>query len=179
VNIVAKDRVDLLDRIGIRNGRVIEIGVWQGEYSNYLLSRDPAELWLVDPWMQQPEKVWCDWMNKLQREMDEAALGAYRKFMRDPKVKILRLFSVDAVKLFPDGYFDLAYIDANHSREACGEDLRLWYPKVKPGGHLAGHDFTGVWSGVEEAVREFVKENEISLTGVTGEKKWSSWVIRK
>jgi hypothetical protein len=179
VTILAPDRIELLDTLGLRNGRVVEIGVWKGEYSESLLKRGPVELWLVDPWMHQPEAVWCDWMNKLQREMEEVAAAIYRRYRDEPRVKIVRLFSEAAAPLFPDGYFDLVYVDANHSYEFCLADLRLWYPKVKPGGYLAGHDFTGSWTGVKKAVEELMAEKGLQLAGVTGEREWSTWVIRK
>jgi hypothetical protein len=179
VTILAPNRLELLGKLGLRGCRIAEIGVWLGEYSESLLKHDPAELWLVDPWMHQPETVWCDWMNKLQQEMEEVTAAIYRRYRDEPRVKIVRLFSEAAAPLFSDGYFDLVYVDANHSYESCLADLRLWYPKVKPGGVLAGHDFTGTWTGVEKAVLEFMAEKGLQLAGVTGEREWSTWVIRE
>ena len=43
---------------------------------------------------------------------------------------------------FEDERLDFVFIDANHSYEACLEDIRLWFPKVKPNGVIAGHDYT-------------------------------------
>ena len=33
------------------------------------------------------------------------------------------------------------YIDARHDYCGCSEDIQNWWPKVKPGGIMAGHDY--------------------------------------
>ena len=37
--------------------------------------------------------------------------------------------------------FDLAFIDADHSYVGCWGDIQAYWPKIKPGGILAGHDY--------------------------------------
>ncbi len=51
-----------------------------------------------------------------------------------------RMTSVDAAERYEDGGLDLVFLDADHARVA--EDIAAWHPKVRPGGILAGHDFT-------------------------------------
>jgi methyltransferase family protein len=36
---------------------------------------------------------------------------------------------------------DFVYIDADHSFDAVTVDLRTWYPKLKVGGVMSGHDY--------------------------------------
>ena len=36
---------------------------------------------------------------------------------------------------------DFVYIDARHDYDGCLEDIVAWYPKLKKGGLIAGHDF--------------------------------------
>ena len=64
---------------------------------------------------------------------------------------IMRLESLEAAKLFPDGFLDLVYIDGDHFRIA--EDIDAWTPKVKAGGILCGHD----WQ--TKHIRECVKKH--------------------
>jgi cephalosporin hydroxylase len=65
---------------------------------------------------------------------------------------------------FQDGYFDWVYIDGDHSYEAVLNDLKAWYPKVKPGGYLALDDLD--WTdesgerSVEAAVATFVASHD-------------------
>lgn len=59
--------------------------------------------------------------------------------------------SVSAAAKFPDENFDFVYIDAQHEYDSVKRDIEAWYPKVKKGGMLAGHDFGG---DVAKVVRE-------------------------
>jgi len=42
-----------------------------------------------------------------------------------------------------EGSFDFLYIDASHQYKSVKKDLKAYFPKIKPGGILAGHDFCG------------------------------------
>jgi predicted O-methyltransferase YrrM len=68
------------------------------------------------------------------------------------KANVLRMTTSEAAKLFEDGYFDLVFIDADHSYEGVKEDIEKWYYKVKNGGLVAGHDLS--WTGVQKAISE-------------------------
>jgi len=49
--------------------------------------------------------------------------------------------SVDAALDFPDEFFDLIYIDADHHKSEAAWDIWAWLPKLKKTGTIAGHDF--------------------------------------
>jgi len=49
--------------------------------------------------------------------------------------------SSEISKTFPFA-IDLLYIDASHHYDVVCDDIRLWYPKIKKGGIISGHDFT-------------------------------------
>lgn len=57
------------------------------------------------------------------------------------KLVVFRHFSKDAARLIPDGELDYVYLDARHDYEGVMGDLERYYPKVRTGGILAGHDF--------------------------------------
>lgn len=85
------------------------------------------------------------------------------------RVVVLREFSYDAPKVLglPPQSIDWVFIDGDHSYEGCMKDLRAWYPMVKPGGVLCGHDYmtsdvywNGVRCGVKQAVDEFFSDKE-------------------
>src|SRR5207253_8367684 len=42
---------------------------------------------------------------------------------------------------FADASVDFVFIDAGHDFNSVCNDIRVWLPKVKPGGVLAGHDY--------------------------------------
>lgn len=63
---------------------------------------------------------------------------------------------------FKDESFDFIFIDADHSYEAVKKDIEMWYPKVKQGGVIAGHDYDRpAWEGVCEAVDEIFPDAEV------------------
>lgn len=79
--------------------------------------------------------------------------------------------SVDAAGKYPDGYFDIIYIDAGHSEEDVDSDIAAWLPKLKPGGVICGDDYIEGWIGVIRSVdKNFGKEN----VSVVGNQQW--WV---
>ena len=128
--------------------RIVEIGVLRGTFAANLLSTNPKELVLVDPW-----KVFHgDYNHKTQADWDKMYQQVCRRFSGDKRVKIIRAESIEAAKMFPDYYFDLVYIDADHSYEAVKQDIEAWRHKVMPNGMLGGHDIDT--KGVEKAVRE-------------------------
>lgn len=54
-----------------------------------------------------------------------------------------------------DRCFDFVFVDGDHSYDGVMNDLKAWWPMVKVGGRLGGHDFTPEFQGVLDAVNEF------------------------
>lgn len=83
--------------------------------------------------------------------------------------------SIEASKLFEDKSLDLVYLDGDHSFDYVYDELRAWWPKIRNGGILSGHDFIeyvhpelGPY-GVVEAVAQFTFENSLDfwINGLT------------
>ncbi|MFC3088765.1 class I SAM-dependent methyltransferase [Tabrizicola soli] len=70
--------------------------------------------------------------------------------------RLLRLAFAQAVDLFPDASFDFIYVDGfAHGGLEGGRTLADWYPKLKPGGIMAGDDYDAkYWPLVVWAVHE-------------------------
>lgn len=66
--------------------------------------------------------------------------------------------SAEAVKYFKNNSIDAIFIDGGHTVEDVSRDIELWYPKVKNGGLIAGHDYYGSHPGVKQAVDYYFKE---------------------
>jgi predicted O-methyltransferase YrrM len=70
--------------------------------------------------------------------------------------------SIEAAKEFAAASLDFAYIDACHAYECVVADLDAWFPKVRPGGLLCGHDYFSHRS-VKRAVDEWTKARDLWL----------------
>lgn len=169
--------------------RIAEIGVARGHFSKQLrASCKPSFLALVDPWKEQNAEVYYgDSNNATQAEQDRRYESVKRRFASakpGSECRVLRMYSAEAVNEFPDKFFDWVFIDANHSFEACLEDLRLWAPKVSDDGLLLGHDYAAHASartskyGVVQAVEAFVKDSGFGLAALTVE-QFPTYVIAK
>jgi len=184
--------LDLTDRKSLmaslpKGGVGAEIGVAQGSFSLVLLDVcKPKHLYLIDPWEEQSDEVYSrdDPANFPQATHDGNFRNVQSKFGSDPRVTILRAYSVEAADTFEDEYFDWVYIDANHLQ--AGKDAALWWPKVKSGGWLMGHDCTFItdFITVKPDIDRFVAERGLELFVTRGdtdiyEKNYPSWAVQK
>jgi predicted O-methyltransferase YrrM len=147
-------REDLLEELP-KGAIVAEVGAAFGDFSKEILQRVvPEKLHLVDPWHSQRY---------------ESGMGLIEeKFSREIAAGVIVLnrgLSVDILPTFPDNYFDVIYIDTDHTYETTLAELRLSEKKLKPGGLLTGHDFcigniVSPWPyGVIGACHQFCVEN--------------------
>lgn len=145
----------------------VEIGVHRGDLSWRLLgSNRNIFLYMVDPWEEcAPDSSYMtteDHINRFtQEEHDEAMRQAMNNVhLFSGQYKVLRMTSEEAAKQFADETIDFVFIDGDHSYEGCSSDISLWYPKLKEGGLLSGHDYReGRNYGVMQAVHEFSKSH--------------------
>jgi predicted O-methyltransferase YrrM len=69
---------------------------------------------------------------------------------------VIKATSKVAAKMFLNESLDVVFIDLDHSYKAVKEDIKLWLPKVKKGGFIAGDDYHENWKGVIQAVDELL-----------------------
>lgn len=143
----------------------VEIGVLCGLNTRVMFQHLPIEkLYCVDPYT-------CYNNYNIYEDGDKNFILAkknLRKYL--DRIEFLKTFSFDAVKNIPDG-LNFVYIDGNHSYNSVKQDINLYYPKVRKGGVLGGHDFYAQCdkdNGVARAVLEFVEEYDLELMGKEG-----------
>lgn len=148
---------------------ICEIGVFKGENFDLMIEHGPQVAVAVDAWMDDGIISHHD-SGYQQEVLDQMYQDFVTRMADKPFVKICREYSAEAAKRFPDEYFDLIYIDADHTYEGCLRDIESWYPKVKKGRFLTGDDYThrrapgtGVKFGVVEAVNQFAKTNNLNV----------------
>jgi hypothetical protein len=147
-------RYQMLERLP-NGGTVCEIGVANGDFSACILDLcKPARLHLVDMW--DSERYSADREKVFKRFAEQIAAG---------QVTIHVGASTQKLPEFPDRTFDWVYVDTVHDYAVTARELELCRTKVKPGGIIAGHDYTAgnivtpVCYGVVQAVQEFCVKN--------------------
>ena len=167
----------LLDLIEYyKYNKIVEVGSQEGRTPWYILtntSRESVEVTLVDPYILYDN---YGYVEPFSMSVVEKQAKAYLdEFVKSGRCHFHKEYSVDAAKLFDDHSLDLVFIDANHTYEHVTEDLAAWYPKIRDGGILSGHDWSDDFPGVEKAVREYFepKKKDILLSHN------NVWVIKK
>jgi hypothetical protein len=95
----------------------------------------------------------------------ESVNDVYNKFGQ--RFEFINKSSIEASKDFKDKFFNFIYVDADHAYESVKSDLFHWWPKLKPGGCLAGDDYMDFDCpgecrfGVIKAVEEFASQNNL------------------
>lgn len=148
-----RDRLELIAQIPKLPGpRVaVEVGTDRGEYAEQIAERWTGRLWCIDPYRPTVDDISDPHTNR-DRQADKAA--AELRLARFPHAAIAVDTSLHAAESFDEGTLDFVYIDPNHYEIRA--DLAAWWPKVKPGGIMAGHDITGEWEPwIRPAVEEF------------------------
>jgi hypothetical protein len=137
-------------------GIMWEIGSYAGE-SAEVFARYFATVHCADPW---------DFIDKeIEGSFDERAQAAGNVFKH-------KGFSLVEVLPVADESLDFAYIDGDHSYEAALADIKAWWPKIKPGAFLGGHDYVS-FVGVKQAVASFFRREADRVFSD------ESWICRK
>jgi hypothetical protein len=196
---VRNDIIGMLEQLKWKTA--IEVGVQGGLFAKKMLSNWPSctEYKLVDLWgkeegYQEPGGHNKRWHDKVL----EMAKHRVKPYLNKTEFFIMR--STSASKLIEDNHFDFVYLDARHDYCAVAEDIAHYWPKVRPGGILAGHDFIDAqyaidkvgpnenWGICEDgsvqpravrgAVEDFAKRENIEFI-LTSQEGFPSWFIQK
>lgn len=149
-----------------------EIGCCWATTSEVLLSSFPhLRLYMVDSWANYPNYRVMDYESYYRAAMNRT------DFAKDRRI-VLRGLSEEMASHCVEP-LDFVFIDANHSYDFVKQDLELWYPKVKEGGLVSGHDWQ--MNGVVQAVQEFAGKigKDIEITKSTYPFDTRSWYFWK
>lgn len=201
---------DILNELGLLD-RGVEIGVQRGLYSSHLRAYwAGGVLHCVDPWLpyggvtdskDKHESYKADAMANL-----DAACTA-NQTNKDAAYIIHRTTSEDFAAEMGEHkvpLFDFVYLDGDHDEKPFRLDVLAFWPLLKPGGILAGHDY--VPSGyvvhdqphksyateaealavgpctpfyVQKVVDELFPAEFVSLTSADCDGGWRSWMVRR
>jgi len=134
---------------GSSNSVGVEVGVADGRFSELaLLDMLPHQWFMIEPFPNARLKARldlnCTAGNKRRASCSpEIRPWSQRGIGHRTKLRFLRGFSVDTNVLgaIPDASVDFIYLDGAHAYKMVKQELHLYWPKVRPGGMLAGHDY--------------------------------------
>lgn len=159
---------------------IIEVGSWKGASAIQMAKAAQAlglntKLYCIDTWLgslefRENEEYFGG--NSWGRMLLHGYPQVYYQFLSNiihqgvvEMIEPVPSISRDAAPFVPQA--DLIYLDGNHYYEAVLEDLRTFWPKLRPGGIMFGDDYylttrtgrkDGYVAGVERAVKDFCKE---------------------
>jgi len=156
--------------------RFVEVGCWKGKSSAYMAveiinSHKDIEFFCVDTWQGSVEHEGMKELPLLYDIFLENMLPVQEHYFP------LKMTSLEAAKKFKDKSLDFVFIDASHEYEDVKNDILAWYPKVKEGGVIAGHDFYideyDWFPGVKKAVQEIIPSYS------TSDKCWIHYKLKE
>lgn len=128
-------------------GEAVEIGTLRGDFAVALMEQWHGQhLHCIDPYTLNAE-AWSNPMADCQYDVsrygenrEDKEIALQRLAIFGERVKFHFTTSRNAVLNFIDRSLSFVYIDGNHTSPYPEMDIKLWWPKVVPGGILAGHD---------------------------------------
>ncbi len=136
---------------------LVELGTFRGDYAGYLRQHWKGEqLYAVDRFVTQNG-----------RPMPEIQVETQRRAASENWTVIVSESSVAAAG-FADESVDCVYVDASHDYTSVRRDLLAWWPKLKPDGIMAGHDFiNGKQHRPGQRIRQRWRFTPAELPGMT------------
>ncbi len=137
----------LIERITARD-LMVEVGSLAG-FSTKVFARHFKKVFSIDPYSpgydDANDKNSDDFRLRIAKDLFTV------RFVDEPHVVQYREPSATGCARFADRSLDFVYLDGSHTYDDVDLDIRSWRPKIKPGGFLAGDDYS--WEGVERAVK--------------------------
>ena len=153
--------------------RIAEIGVLSGSTSRRLLTncKSIQMLYMIDPWLTYEEIGQTDTTDKRLLEYtkdkwDSIFENAKKVAINFPeRTRIERATSYDTSFIVSDISLDMIIIDGDHSYRSVRLDIIRWLGKIKDGGILSGHDYSGGWQSVVDSVNDTIGKDNITRLG--------------
>jgi hypothetical protein len=168
-----------LDLAPLLSGVGVEIGVGSGCFSRHLLENSKLFLlFSIDPWsMEYPGFL----SKEHAQACYNATCSALAKFSH--RSVVVRQAAELFVENIDDNSIDFVYIDSSHTYQETSLQMKLWWPKIKSGGILSGHDYSNT-PQIQQAVIEFCELHQLVFETTINDKTRSefivnSWIIYK
>ncbi len=156
----------------INEPKILEIGIFKGDFFDFIINNcKPAQIDGVDLFEGVTYSGNADGNNLEYYDIGKAFIELSNKYSDKPSIKLHKSDSNAFFKNVENNYYDIVYIDGDHSYEGVKRDLENAFTKVKNGGYIMGHDYEmnmakahNIYNfGVKRAVDEFCKTHRQHL----------------
>ncbi len=155
---------EIIRRLPARPCFAAEVGVWKGKTSEQVLSQHrDVVLYMIDRWEPPPPEdsyfnsgsTTARLANADYRTAFQLCVNIANRY--GDRARMVRSDSAAAAREYGDRFFDLVFIDGDHSYDGVKRDTIAWLPKVADGGWIGGHDYAHPDQGdVKRAVDELM-----------------------
>jgi len=147
--------IGLLKQIEKPNLQAIEIGCWKGSTTGAIctiVQRTGGILNCVDPWENET-------VNVDHSDILEIFENNMKKLNFLNSINIIRESSLTAHQHFEDESIDFCFIDGLHMYNYIHNDIKNFYPKIKKGGIICGHDLNIRYETLNKEQQEEIDNN--------------------
>lgn len=134
---------------------VVEVGCYVGQTSLALARNTEADIFCVDTFRGAAnDPLEHNFRIHGSRQVFRTFAANTKKYLND-RIFLCVGDSQHWAEIWPTP-IDVVFIDADHSHEGVTKDLKSWWPLVRPGGIISGHDFIS-FPAVKHAVQSFFR----------------------
>ena len=147
---------------------IIEVGSWLGASALHmasLMKDTDFDIICVDTFLGSNSALWDDYnrdlVNNFSSIYDQFCINVTSHYLNS-QISPLPMTSSGAAELIRLNHVvvDMVYIDAGHRYRDVLADLQDWYPLASK--VVVGDDYSPVWAGVQDAVKDFTQSMNIS-----------------
>lgn len=166
------DLINLFNHVKDIDGKIIEIGCWEGRTAIALANKCYPEILICnDTWLGNVQESIITGVTHISEDIVRVR-DVYNTFITNmdgytnKNYTVVKEDCIEWLKTF-DGCIKFIHIDASHDYESVFETIKLILPKMVKGGIICGDDYTSVHisrhdlhGGVERAVKETLPDHK-------------------
>jgi len=126
----------------IKNPKILEIGIFKGEFFDFIFRNcNVGSIDGVDIFEGETCSGDVDGNNVTTCNVGNCFLELSEKYKDHNNVRLIKSDSSAFLKNVEDNFYDIIYIDGDHSYEGVKKDILQAFHKIKNGGYIMGHDY--------------------------------------
>ena len=152
--------------------KLVEVGVWKGKSAAFMgveiiNSNKNITFDAIDCFCMTEEfKTYYGKIDITPDQYYKEAKMYLSPLIQRGTINLIKKLSEDAASDYEDESIFFCFIDASHLYKNVVNDIKLWLPKIKKGGIIAGHDYK-TYDDVYNAVGETLGHDNIKSIGTS------------